>query len=191
MDILELIKQTRSYRRFDESYKISKDELKQLVNCARLGASARNQQSLKYITVNNTKTNAEIFPLLNWAGYLTNWDGPSIGEWPTGYIIVLNDAQIAKNHFCDEGVAMQNMMLCATSIGLGSCIIASFNKKVIRELLNIADEMEVLNVLAIGKPTEEVVLEDMIGDDYKYWRDDKSIHHVPKRMIDNVIYKEF
>jgi nitroreductase len=190
MEIIELIRKTRSYRRFDETYKVSKSELMQLIDCARLGASARNQQSLKYIIVNDPNVNASVFPLLNWAGYLTDWDGPAIGERPTGYIIVLNDTAIAKNHFCDEGIAMQNIMLCAASIKLGSCIIASFNKSKVKELLAIDDNIEVLNVVAIGKPNEDIQLTEMRRGDYKYWRDAKSVHYVPKRKLEEVIYKE-
>ncbi|MGL5921017.1 MAG: nitroreductase family protein, partial [Bacteroidales bacterium] len=38
----------RSYRRFDASYDIYKNELIQLVNIARLAPSARNMQPLRY-----------------------------------------------------------------------------------------------------------------------------------------------
>jgi nitroreductase len=187
MNLTDLILKTRSYRRFDENYVVSFEELKDMVNCARLGASARNQQSLKYLIVNGSAGINNVFPLLKWAGYLSEWEGPVEGERPTGYIIVVNDRTIAENHFCDEGIALQNMMLCATSKGLGSCIIASVNKSKLRDSLNLADDYEVLNVLAVGKPNEKIVIENMVDDDYKYWRDEVQVHHVPKRSLDQII----
>lgn len=187
MNLSDLILKTRSYRRFDENYVVSTEELKVMVNCARLGASARNQQSLKYLILNGASGINSVFSLLKWAGYLTDWDGPIEGERPTGYIVVLNDRSIAENHFCDEGIALQNMMLCATSIGLGSCIIASVNKTKLRNNLNLPDDYEILNVLAVGKPNEKIVIEEMVDDNYKYWRDEKEVHHVPKRSLDQII----
>jgi hypothetical protein len=43
-------------------------------------------------------------------------------------------------------------------------------------------------VLALGYPKEEVIIEEINEDgDFKYWRDEKEVHHVPKRTLDEVI----
>ena len=64
MDIKDLITKNRSYRRFNESKTTSTKSLKELVNLARLSASARNQQSLKYYISNKEPLNNEIFECL-------------------------------------------------------------------------------------------------------------------------------
>lgn len=54
--------------------------------------------------------------------------------------------------------------------------------------LGIADRYEILLVLAIGKPGETVVLEDVgSSESIKYWRDSADVHHVPKRRLEEII----
>ena len=76
--------------------------------------------------------------------------------------------------------------------GLGGCILGSVNREGIRRDLDIDDHLEILLVLALGKPKEEVQIEYIEhGGDIKYWRDDKQVHHVPKRPLDEIILKEY
>lgn len=185
--IKSLIKKNRSYRRFFEHREVSEELLKELIELARLSASARNQQSLKYYISNNHYKNAEIFECLAWAGYLKDWDGPAIGERPAAYIIMLNDKHITENHYCDEGIAAQSILLGATEKELGGCIIGSVHKPKLRTLLNLPENLEIIQVVALGYPAEKVVIEDMKDGDFKYWRDKDGVHHVPKRPLEELI----
>lgn len=186
--IKDLILQNRSYRRFHQEVAIDYATLRDLVDLARHSASARNLQPLKFILSCDADTNALIFPNLHWAGYLTDWPGPVEGEKPSAYIIILGDKDIATSFGCDHGIAAQSIMLGAIDKGLGGCIIASIERKEQAGALNILPRYEILLVLALGKPRETVVIEDMKPDgDIKYWRDSSGIHHVPKRLLDDLI----
>jgi len=188
MYFAELVRKNRTYRRFDQTFSISKPTLSALVDLARLTPSARNAQPLKYALFCDAETNAKIFPTLAWAGYLTDWPGPVEGERPTAYIIVLGDKEIAQNFNIDPGIAVQTILLGAVAQGLGGCIIASVNRKELVALLQIPERYEVLFVLALGKPVEQVVVDPLApGGDIKYWRDEKQVHHVPKRTLDDLI----
>lgn len=124
------------------------------VDLARLSASGSNAQPLKYVLSNDRATNAKIFSTLSWAGYLQDWPGPSEGERPSAYIVILLDKQLKKDPGCDHGIAA----LC------------------------------ILLVVALGKPKETVKLETVGPDgDTKYWRDENGVHHVPKRLLEDVI----
>lgn len=162
--------------------------MEELVEIARFAPSARNMQSIRYKLINDQASNAQIFPLLKWAGYLEDWDGPSEGERPAAYIIVLNDDELSSNYYCDDGLVTQSITLGAVEKGLGACVIAAFNRPQLRALLNIPDKYKIIHILALGKPKETVVI-DEIGPsgNIKYWRDEQEIHHVPKRKLSDLI----
>jgi len=186
--IRDLILKNRSYRRFHGEVDIKLETLKELVDLARLSASAGNMQPLKYILSCGPQRNSSIFAHLAWARYLADWSGPCEGERPSAYIIMLGDREISGSFGCDHGIAAQSILLGATERGLGGCIIASIDKEGLRETLEIPRRYEILLVLALGKPRETVAVETVSpGGDIKYWRDSEGVHHVPKRPLDDII----
>jgi len=56
-----------------------------------------------------------------------------------------------------------------------------------RTLMSIPDFCEILMVLAVGKPVETVVVDEMTGESIRYWRDENQVHHVPKRFLADLI----
>ena len=186
--IRDLIEKNRTYRRFYEDFAIERNTLEELVNLARLSASAANRQPLKYVLSCEKNKNNLIFPTLAWAGYLKDWRGPIEGEKPSAYIVMLYDTEISKDYWCDPGIAAQSILLGATEKGLGGCMFASVKRNELRLALKIEERYEILYVLAIGKPKEKVVLET-VGPkgDIKYWRDSQGVHHVPKRPLGEII----
>jgi len=187
--IKNLLLRNRSYRRFHEDQKISNEDLKDMIDSARLSASARNSQPLKYFLSNSPEMNAKIFPNLAWAGYLADWPGPAEGERPSAYIIQMHDSRIAAGYFCDDGIAAQSILLTAVEKGYGGCIIASVKKESLAKILHLPDYLKIIQVIALGKPSERVVIEDIKNNDVKYWRDKDSVHHVPKRGLDELIWR--
>ena len=186
--IEELIKQNSSCRRFYQDEAVSLETLKWLVNLARLSASAANLQPLKYILANEPEKNAAIFSCLAWAGYLTDWPGPAEGERPAAYLIILGDTEISKNFGCDHGIAAQSILLGARAKGLGGCMLGSIQKDRLRELLHLPERYDILLVIALGRPKEEVMLEEVSpAGSIKYWRDAQGVHHVPKRRLKDII----
>lgn len=189
MSIKDLVTKTRSYRRFDEEYKIEYKTLESLISLARLSASGANRQPLKYLIFNTSESCEKVFPTLSWAGYLKEWPGPEKGERPSAYIIILGDKSITDSFGIDHGIAAQSIMLGATEAGIGGCMISSVKRDDLMEAIGIPEKFEILIVLALGKPVEKVVVDDVIQGDIKYWRDSARIHHVPKRSLDELIVK--
>jgi nitroreductase len=189
MNIKELVSKNRSYRRFDEEYKIEYKTLESLINLARLSASGANRQPLKFLICNTSDHCEKIFPTLSWAGYLTEWPGPAKGERPTAYLIILGDKNITDSFGIDHGIAAQSIMLGAAEAGIGGCMISSVKRDELMEELRIPENFEILLVLALGRPVEKVIVDEAKEGDIKYWRDASKTHHVPKRSLNELIVK--
>jgi nitroreductase len=189
MSIKDLVTRTRSCRRFDEHYKIEYKTIENLIGLARLSASGANKQPLKFLICNTQEYTEKVFPTLSWAGYLTEWPGPDPGERPSAYIIILGDKTITDSFGIDHGIAAQSIMLGATEAGLGGCMISSVKRDALGDELGIPDKYEILIVLALGKPVEKVVIDEVKEGDIKYWREDNKTHHVPKRSLNELIIK--
>ena len=193
MTVEKLINKNRTYRRFYQDYKIDEEQLFKLVNLARLSPSPRNLQALKFWVSNDEKLNEKIFPSLAWAGYIKDWPGPPPGEQPAAYIFILADKNISSNFQKDflptaSGIAAQSILMGAVETDLGGCIIATFQKNKIAQTILLKEHLEILLILAVGKPKENIIIQDMdSSNDIKYWRDEQGNHYVPKRKLDNII----
>lgn len=189
IDALEaLLRADRSVRRFDASRRIHSNVLRRLVALTRYCASGRNLQPLKYLPVTDPSRCDAMFPLLGWAGYYAAWAGPSAAERPTAYLVQCLDESLTGNAMCDDGLHLQTISLGATALGLGCCIIKSFDAQKLSALLGLPDTMRPLYVLAVGYPAEKVKIVDMDeSGDYKYFRDADDCQCVPKRSADELL----
>jgi nitroreductase len=184
----ELIEKNRSYRRFNEAERVSMETLRELVELARLSATAANAQPLKFLLAASPESCALIFPCLGWAGYLQTWHGPEEGERPAAYIVILGDKNIRPAFGCDHGIAAQSILLGAVERGLGGCMIGSVQKDRLQQAFQLPEHLEILLVLALGTPVETVTIEALPEDgSIKYWRDEAGGHHVPKRALDEIV----
>jgi nitroreductase len=191
MKLKDLVYANRSYRRFQQDHELSLDTLRELVDLGRMSACSANRQPLKYVLSSDPAQNAVIFPHLHWAKNLPEWKGPQEGERPAAYIVIVGDKAISETFGQDHGIAAQSIMLGAVEKKLGGCMIANIDKPGLRMALRLADRYELLLVLALGKPAEKVAVDELdpTGDP-KYWRDDKQVHHVPKRRLKDIILAE-
>jgi nitroreductase len=186
----DLIVKNRSYRRFHQDQAIERATLLELVELATLSASAANRQPLKYALSCDPQTNTLIFPCLAWAGYLEDWPAPAPGERPAAYIVILADRHVCDHVDCDHGIAAQSILLGAAERGLGGCMVGSIQRKALHQALELPGHCDILLVIALGSPSERVVLEQVKENgDIRYWRDRDGTHHVPKRRVEDVVLR--
>ena len=187
MQLKDLIRFNRSYRKYDNTFKINDSTLIEFIERSRFVPSSRNIQSIRFHIVNNQTDNDFLFEQLSWAGYLKDWDGPEESQRPSAYIIICNDNSLFKNAEIDIGIISQTILLQLAEKGLGGCMIGAFKKNNISQYFEIEDPHSVKLVIAIGKPVQEIILEDIKDNDHKYYLDGNNLHHVPKRTINELI----
>lgn len=187
--IKDIVKKTRSYRSFDQSHPISHRELAELVDTARLTASSRNMQPLKYRLVYTPEECDVMLPLTGWAAGLKDIKLPPEGHAPTAYIVICGDMTLINNvtpFMRDVGIAAQTIMLAATEQGLGGCMIGSYNAERVSEALSLPEDVSPLLVLALGKPDETVLLTEATDGNVAYYREG-GVHYSPKRKLEDII----
>lgn len=184
--MLKLLKKTRSYRRYDEHKRINYEALCSLVEAVRLSPSAGNLQRIRVAVVNDKNKCEEVFETLSFAAYLSDWKGPSKGERPVAYLVLMTDRDPDANLLIDVGIAAQSVLLTASSLGLGGCFFRSFDSKRLGDILNKPGYQPIM-VIALGTPVEQVVIEDMKDCSVKYYRDKNDRHIVPKRSVKDLI----
>ena len=190
MTVQEIIEKRRSIRRFTNE-PVTDEEMRLLIKAGRLAPQASNIQPVRYITVQKKETVQEIFECTKWAGYLEDY-APKEGERPTAFIIVLLDESIAggmKN--TDVGAAVENILLQAVELGLGSCWIGSVDRRKTAEIIDLPENMSIHSVIALGHPAQDPVWEDKKDDSIRYYLDENGELHVPKRTESEIWLNRF
>lgn len=189
----ELLIKTRSHRTFDFT-EIDIETLESLINAAHLGGSARNSQTLRYTLVSSQSLCHKIFPHTAWAGAIP-WS-PTLEEGPKAYILISTLKENLLSPITlgiDIGIACQNILLKATELGFGGCLIGAFNKLDVSKTLDL--DMDTYNpqiLVALGKPTDKVILTKGNIGNLKYHRDvEENVHYVPKLSLETLILKKF
>ncbi len=185
----DLVIKSRSVRIFDESFKIDYETLFSLVDTARFTPSTVNRQAVRFKIINDAAECETVFDSLSFAGLLKGAGTPKPGERPTAYIILLCDLTVAKEMHYDEGIVAQTVMLAAAEKGLGGCMLGSINReKLFKELGIDRDRYTIDLVLALGRPVQETVIDDIsAGESTAYYRDETGRHHVPKIKTEDLL----
>ena len=195
MDVYEAAARRRSIRRFKDTpvvYSI----LERCVDAARLAPTAKNSQLCEYVIVDDEWLLSRVLDtVLVWAGVPRPEGGWLPEHRPRGYIVTLINTVLEaergagrRNVDYDAALAVGNMVLVAEEQGLGSCIITSFDREKLRQVLNVPDKYEIAILLALGFPDESPVVE-VAGDSVERWVDDRGVRHVPKRRLADILHR--
>lgn len=148
MDALTTLKTRRSVRRFTGKA-VPEEHLREIVDCARLAATARNEQPWEFVVVRTPALREEIARLADY--------GKFIAEAPVCLAVFCKET---KYYLEDGAAATENALLAAHALGLGSCWVAGDKKEyaeAVRELLGLPPGFKLISLVAIGYPAEEKV----------------------------------
>lgn len=186
MKISEAIKQKRTVRLYKQD-KIPYKILEELIDCARMGSSARNSQPLEYIIVDDQIILNKILQYLNFGGFITEDKKAKKGNEPAALIIFLVKRGFEQYAQYDSGIAAQNITLAAFENNIGCCMLGSIDREKIRSILNIPDDYNLDLAVSLGYPAEHPIAEDL-SDNPSYYRKD-SVLHIPKRKLKDVLHR--
>jgi len=183
--IYEKVMSRRTIRKYVQK-DVPREVLLRCVDAARLSPSGANRQPLKYVIANDEKLTKEVFSTLRWAGYLPGYQ-PGESEMPRAYIVMLLDKGISENFGHDAGIAAMSISMVAYDEGLGSCILGSVDREKLKPILKVPDGLDIVLVIALGYPAESPVADKVKDGNIKYWLDENSVLHVPKRNLEEIV----
>ena len=183
VSLASLVAKNRSTRGFDTSFKVRKDQLRSLVEVARLVPSARNQQVLRYRLVTEEEAHL-VLPHIRLGGALPELNLPLPGTEPNAFVVICSEKE-GRYVDMDMGIVAQTMLLRAVEMGLNGVIIAAFDRDKIANALNLSLAPQLL--LAVGRSAEQVEITDIsLGENVNYYREN-GVHFVPKLRIEDLI----
>ncbi len=185
----ELLKKTRTYRRFDISKPITDTALNKIIESARYVASAGNLQRIRYVTVGKDHS-PELFSHITLGGYLPKDKKPNEEVAPTAYAVLCTAADAPDiNLSIDIGIAAEAIALSAADMGIGSCMVRNFDKEYFASLVADTGYSPIL-VIALGYPAECVSIVDAaLCDDLKYYKNKDDVNVVPKLTANEMVIK--
>jgi nitroreductase len=148
LDVFEAIKGRRSIRQFTDE-PIGKDALEKLLDAAKWAPTASNQQRWRFVVVTSPSVKD-----------LVRKFTPGIFAMPAAFIVLCVEKALDAHplaevtYLADCAIAAQNIMLAAYGMGIGTCVVLSYAKVAIAEILNIPEGIEPLLVLTLGYPAE-------------------------------------
>lgn len=151
----EIIEKRRSVRGFSDR-DIDLSDLRKVVASARFAPSACNKQPWRFIVVTDKERVRLLFEK-SLGGIVSN----SWARTAPAFIVACAEKSLMVHklaagfkkipyHFLDMGAAIEQMLLKATELDLGTCWIGWFNKKAVRKLLEIPKSLEIVSLIAIG-----------------------------------------
>lgn len=190
MDLKKLLEWRRTYRKFDESKKIDKNDIEEILDSIKFASCANNRQFLRFISVESEEKVLEVFENSVWAASLPrDVATPKEGERPVYFVAILTDEK-RKLRFngIDEGLVISNLTLAAAEKGIGSCIIGSVKDAKMREILGYDENYSCEVVIAFGYPIVESTIKEIeIDQDQSYYLNDKGNYVVPKYKKEDIV----
>lgn len=145
MDVLEAIRTRRSVRKYRPE-SIPEEKLETILEAARLAPSAGNRQPWRFVVVQSIDRKRALSKVANNQTFLNN---------AAAIIVAAGDPEAsARWHDKDLMIALEHMVLVATSMGYGTCWIGAFDEDAVKRLLTIPEKMKVVALLPIGIPDE-------------------------------------
>ena len=147
LDIIDIILSRRSIRQYEQK-EIPNEILNKILETGRQAPSAANRQPEHFIVITDYKIKKELSKGL-FNRFIKNAPLTIVGCANTGAKLT------GKWSIVDTTIALQNMVLAAWTMGIGSCWIGDFKEEKVKELLKIPNKWKVVALISFGYPAEQ------------------------------------
>ncbi|MGD2269896.1 MAG: nitroreductase family protein [Desulfobacterales bacterium] len=173
MEFKELVKARRSCRSF-ETTPVSDDQLNAILEAGQWAPSPLNLQPWEFVVITDLETKAAVKAVAEEArqgvidqggpGWVNKYPMDFIAEAPLLVVVLFDPSKGGLGSFFGQkygalsaaSACVQNMMLAASDVGLGSLWLTFFDPQKLADILEVPQNLEVAGVLPIGKPTEQM-----------------------------------
>jgi nitroreductase len=146
MSFLNLIMSRRSVRKY-KAEKVSQETLEKILEAGRYAPSASNEQPWHFVIVTDPKLKEKL-SMGKWNRFVKDSAFTVVGCAYEG------TAHSRKWSTTDTSIALQNMVVAAWSLGIGSCWVGDFEDKIVREMLGVPKDWRIVSLLSFGYPDE-------------------------------------
>ena len=145
MSVLDVILNRRSIRKYNDK-DIPQDILEKIMEAGRQSPSAANRQPYHFIVVTNSEIKKDLPELVS----------RFIKNAPVLIVGCANPKALLTGKWAvvDTTIALENMVLTASNLGIGSCWIGSFNEQEVKDKLQIPEKWKVVALISLGYPAE-------------------------------------
>ena len=165
MELFEAIKTRRSVRTYQDK-PVENEKLQAVLDAVRMAPSWANMQCWRMVVVKDKAAREKISDLsyvesyFSPKGYKSNPSKKALAAAPVVIVLCADPAQSGvlwdqDYYLVDAGIAAQNLMLAARSLGLGTVFVGVYDEEKVKKLLNIPASVRIIGLLPLGYPTEE------------------------------------
>lgn len=146
MSLIDYILSRRSIRKYEKK-EIPEKTINQILKTGQNAPSAANKQPFHFIILKDKEIKKKISTTFS----------RFIKNVPIVIVGCANEKALLTGKWAviDTAIAMQNMVIAAWTLGVGSCWIGSFSEKKVKQLLKIPDKWKVVALITLGYPAEQ------------------------------------
>ena len=187
MDVLEAIKNRRSIRNY-KADPVDDEAVNTVLEAAHWAPSWSNMQCWRFIVVRDPKIKDEVADTLMKVKVDNEYvDNAAAGAFKQAPVLIVLCAELGKAGFRADGtpitekgdywfmfdiaLAMENLVLAAYSLGLGTVIVGGFDAKKVAQILEVPTGFTVVTMTPLGFP-------------------DHKGQVSPRKELSEVLYKE-
>ena len=154
MSILEIIKERRSIRKFQKK-EIPEKIVDKLIESLIWAPSAGNLQSRKFYFIFEEKIKEKLVEAALGQNFIAQAPLVVVGCVDKEKVDYYGERGENLYSICDVSASIQNMMLLAKELGLGTCWVGAFNEGDVSKILNLPNNLRPIVILPVGYPAEK------------------------------------